>query len=53
MRPATAFQLSLDHTILGTHGLDDIAVADIDTDMTIVPNSKTGDFRDGVDGAGL
>lgn len=35
--PATACDLSLDHTVPGTHGFDSIAVANVDAHVTVHP----------------
>ena len=52
MRPTSASQLCFDNTVLGSHGLNDLTVADVNTDVSLMLNRKAGDIRHGVDGSG-
>ena len=46
--PSTTCDLSLDHTVAGTHGFDGIAVANVDAHMTVHPEEQSGDLRHGI-----
>ena len=48
MCPSAVADGSLDHAHRSAGCMDDLAVADIDADVTFVPYGKSGDFGDGV-----
>ena len=50
MRPAAAFELRLDHTVLRAHRLDHFAAAYVHTYMPVVPDCKSGSVGYGVYG---
>ena len=49
MGPRSTGKLGSGHTSEGVHRFDDLAVSDIDSDVSFVPNSKTGHFGDRID----
>ena len=51
VRPTAVADWCLDHAYLRSAGMDDLSVSDIDSDMPFVPNGKSGDFRDRIDGS--
>ena len=53
MRPSSAGQFCFDNTVLGTHSFNDLTAANVNADVPVMPNGKTGNVRHGVDGAGL
>ena len=52
MRPAAAFELRLDHTVLCTHCLYHFTVAYVHADVPVVPDRKSGSVGYGVYRAG-
>ena len=53
MRPTSASQLCFDNAVLGTHGLNNLTAANVNTDVSLMPNRKAGDVRHGIDGPRL
>lgn len=48
MRPCRVTKISQDHSRRGVRRLYDLAVSNINSDVTFVPNSQTRDFGDGI-----
>ena len=53
MCPIAFCKFRFDNAILCSHGLDDLTAADVNTDVSLMPNRKARNVRHGVDGSGL
>lgn len=53
VRPAAAHQLRFDDTIPCPHSFDDLTAADVNTDVSLMPNRKAGNVRHCANGAGF
>ena len=53
MRPTSASQFCFNNTVLGSHGLNDLTAADVNTDVSLMPNRKAGDVRHCANGSGF
>ena len=49
--PGAVGEYGFDYAVAGPHGLDDLAVPDVDSDMARVPDGEAGNLRDGLDRA--